>query len=141
MKSIFSFAARIYSMISLGLSIDEPEAASATAEDDDLPALEPASASAMEEVSFFVHSLVFSPSALLIVFVAIIGRLNRNGIACRLVSFWCRIKNCSESFFVPAFPLLPSYSLRVLESPFVSPAQMPTRSKKMQHQLALFTSD
>lgn len=39
-------------MISLGLSIDEPETASASVEDDDLPALEPASASAMEEVSF-----------------------------------------------------------------------------------------
>lgn len=47
----FSFAGRIHKMISLGLSIEEDESAPIEAEDDDAPPpLEPATASAMEEV-------------------------------------------------------------------------------------------
>ena len=46
-----SFAGRIHSMISLGLSLDEEETpVEAEGEDDAPPPLEPASVSAMEEV-------------------------------------------------------------------------------------------
>lgn len=44
------FASRIHSMISLGLSIDEDEPTAIEADDDAPPPLEPAAASAMEEV-------------------------------------------------------------------------------------------